>query len=248
MDLYVNNIKLTKIQKEALVDMKERRSEGEPLQYVLGSWDFCGSTLATDARALVPRPETEILVEEAIEKLNEFKDKPSMSVLNIGVGTGNIEIALAKQFANLKVTGVDISREALDLACENVITCNVAEQVTLIEADAYKYFKEEAPQKFELVISNPPYIPTQQLGDLPDDVRQEPSIALDGGKDGLKFYRLITRAAVDIVVSNGWLMFECGDNQHEAIADMINDTKSFSPVTFVKDYVGVKRVVIAQRL
>ena len=258
-DLYINKPQLSKNQEDVLKNMKYRRNLGEPLQYILGRWSFLSVLLNVDKRALIPRFETEILVNEAIKRLN--KNKKQCHVLNIGVGSGNIEIAIAKAYSNIKIVGVDISKEALTLAYENIRQFHLNNRIALIEADAENFLKEIGHKEpisksvgtksifntYDLVISNPPYIPTKQLGHLSRDVQWEPKVALDGGEDGLDFYRFIIPLSIDIISSSGLLMFECGDGQYEYIKNLINQTNAFETPESIKDYVGIDRVVIARR-
>ena len=239
-DLYTGDHVLTDEQQREFDKLKVRYEAGEPLQYILGQWQFCGAELTCDHRALIPRPETEILIDEAVKRVAS-----DAKILNIGVGTGNIEIALASKLSEAYITGVEVSRKSIELAQENVAKTQYAQRVNLLHQDIRFYLNRERGD-FDLIISNPPYVPTNDWQKLPQDVRNEPRIALDGGCDGLDFYRLIITHAASKLNANGYLMFECGDGQHETIAKLINDQKQFGVVEFIKDLSGVVRVVIAR--
>ncbi len=243
-ELYTQEPKLNIDQQKQFTLMKARFESGEPLQYILGEWGFCDTTLKVDRRALIPRPETEILVTEAIQRLKDSRGP--LNILNVGVGTGNIEITLAQKLVNASITGVEVSSEACCLAYENIKQAGLIDRINLINQDVKQYF-DQTDTAFDLIISNPPYIPSDDWKNLPKDVKQEPRIALDGGTDGLDFYRLIIAHGASKINFGGFLMFECGDGQHAAIADLINATNVFDQVEFVKDYVGTERIVIARK-
>jgi len=171
VDLAVNKEKLTPVQKSRYDRMQIRRARGEPLQYIIGRCDFMGISLSVDRRALIPRPETEILVDLSIEKIRGIPKKGMLDVLDLGVGSGNITIALLKNISNMTMTALDISDDALALAAKNARTNGVEQRVNFLCKDIALYLKEAADleKKFDAVISNPPYVPTEQLALLPED-------------------------------------------------------------------------------
>lgn len=247
-DLAFQKDKLTSKQQSDYNDMRARRAQDEPLQYIIGQWDFCGIPLIVDRRALVPRPETEILVDLAVNKAKALaSEKQTFNILDLGVGSGNITLALLKNLSNANVTAVDISPEALALARENVKKHDLDHRVHFLCADMMEYLKDAAGQKktFDMVISNPPYIPTSQMSTLPADVQQEPSVALDGGADGLEFYRSIIKYGRRILTVEGLLALEIGDDQRVGIEAIFHQHSYYRDITFYKDYVGTERIVMA---
>jgi len=234
-DLLSKKAKLTPEQKQQFEEYKARRQKGEPLQYILGSWEFHGLEFKVDPRVLVPRPETEVLVDLAIRK---FK---GVEILDLGTGSGNIAITLANFLPYTKVTAVEISVDALVLAMDNAQRHGVEGRVELVNMDMTEYLAG-CKNKFDLIISNPPYIPTGQMAQLPADVRQEPALALEGGKDGLKFYRDIIKYSPRLLTRDGCLMMEFGDGQAKALREMLQ-AAGFTDIEVHKDLAGRERVI-----
>ena len=247
VDLAVNKGELTPVQRSRYDQMQFLRAQGEPLQYIIGQCDFMGISLSVDWRALIPRPETEILVDLTIEKIRTLPKKVR-NVLDLGVGSGNITVALLKYFIDMNVTAVDISDDALALAAKNAMANNVEQKIEFLNDDMTLYMKKAARQdkKFDGIISNPPYIPTGQLAQLSDDVRREPRLALDGGDDGLRFYRSIIEYGWQLLTANGFLVMEIGDGQREGIEKIFAQYPQYGEIKFYKDYVGTQRIVFAR--
>jgi len=253
IDLHLNKLVLTVLQQKKIDEYKRRRQEGEPLQYILGTCNFMGLELTVNSSVLIPRPETEQLVDTA---LKEFK---SGVALDLGTGSGNIAIALAKFVPQSKLVSIDISAKALEVARVNARSHGVLDQINFICEDMLvilskaKDLKEPldsstTPQndnKFDLIISNPPYIPTEQLSHLPLDVQEEPVRALDGGSDGLNFYRNIIKYTPHLLRTGACLMMEFGDGQAEAIKELFQAEEAFSNITIFQDLAGRDRIVKA---
>jgi release factor glutamine methyltransferase len=235
MGLYVNFDKpLTPKELADYRGMIARRGRREPLQYILGSQEFMGLDFAVTPAVLIPRHDTEVLVNEALKRAGK-----SSKILDIGVGSGCISISLAKALPDAVVTGVDTSTEALAVAGENCRTHGVT--VNLLQGSL---FEPVQGQRFELIVSNPPYIPGDDLKTLQPEVRDfEPVGALDGGKDGLDFYRLIVAAAPGYLVSGGWLLVEVGMGQADDVEKLFSGGGSFTGVFTAKDAAGIDRVV-----
>lgn len=219
----------------------KRGKEKIPLQYLLGAWEFYGLPFKVDERVLIPRPDTEILVEQCKYILLEMNNP---KVLDIGSGSGAISITLAKEVPTAKILGVDISSEALEVAEINRKLNDVEENLNFIKSDVFSEVKE---RDFNLIISNPPYIPQDEYEELMPEVRRyEPKIALTDGKDGLYFYKKITKESKDYLVDGGYLAFEVGYNQAEEVSDLMRK-ENFEVVGVIKDYSGIDRVLIGRK-
>lgn len=214
--------------------MVARRARREPLQHILGSQEFMGLEFAVTPAVLIPRHDTEVLVTEAVQRSGD-----DGRILDIGVGSGCIAVSLAKALPRAEVMGVEASPEALALAEKNAETHGV--RVTLFEGSLFEPFPTE---RFDLIVSNPPYIPTADLESLQPEVRDfEPRQALDGGADGLDFYRLIIPAAPEHLNPGGWLMLEVGIGQAEPVQGLLEKTDMFTDIFTAKDPSGIERVV-----
>lgn len=235
MGLYVNFDKpLTEAELTSFRGMVARRAKREPLQYILGSQEFMGLEFDVLPGVLIPRHDTEVLVTALIQRAGE-----QSRILDIGVGSGCIAVALARALPQAEVVGVDNSPEALVLAQQNAARLGV--RITLFAGSLFEPFPG---QKFDLIVSNPPYIPTTDLETLQPEVRDfEPIQALDGGPDGLDFYQRITQAAPAYLKPGGWLLFEVGVNQAEPVQKLFTRAGKFADLFTVKDHNLIERVV-----
>ena len=241
MKLYLNfDRALSDAETNTLRELIKRRSQREPLQHITGSVSFCGFEIIVNRNALVPRPETEILAESGWQYLSTL-DSPT--ALDLGTGTGCIAIALAAKNPKAKITAIDISPDALTLAKDNAVKNNVAERITFIQSDGFTALPQDA--QFDLIISNPPYIPTTEIETLQPEVKDfDPRNALDGGTDGLDFYRMLAIRAKTFLKSGGKIMLEFGDGQALAIHGIFENEKWI--VEAVKDdYSQRARILIS---
>ncbi len=250
LDLFLNRKKLTQKQQAQFKAMQARRKMHEPLQYIIGSCNFMGIELNVDRRVLIPRPETELLVDIAIRAITSAKlssHNGILNILDIGTGSGNIAIALIKNLDNCRVTTIDISKDAIELAISNACRHGVYDKIKFIHSDVLSFLNQAKikGKQYDMVISNPPYIPTSMLPKLPKDVSFEPIIALDGGEDGLYFFKTIIPAAAYVIHKNGFLFMEIGDGQVDDISRIFQDNKYYNKVSFYKDYTNVNRIVSA---
>lgn len=218
-----------------------RLAAGEPVQYVIGEWDFRRLTLKCDRRALIPRPETEELVTRVLEWM---KTRENPCVVDVGTGTGAIVLSLAKEYAGDAVLlGTDISEDAINLAAENAAKTGLSEHVRFVVMDGLDEFDE--PGLFDAIVSNPPYIETATCATLDRRVRDfEPRLALDGGQSGLDFYDRYLADALNLLKPNGAVFFEIGENQGVAVAELMK-SYGFSDIRIEKDYAGHDRYASA---
>ncbi len=251
IDLFVDPKRLTPSQEDSFDRMKSRRETGEPLQYIIGHCEFMGIKIFVDPRALIPRPETELLTAAAIERLEKQSPRKPFRILDLGTGSGNIAIALAQNIENGRVMTVDICPQALKLAKENARFNRVDHKIDFYCEDMISFLQRwpDTNAPFDLIISNPPYIARAKILQLPADVRQEPWLALDGGEDGLNFYRAIIAGADRLLTDHGFLCMEIGDGQADAIQKIFEDhpRDTYDQICFKEDDTMTKRVVIAQR-
>ncbi len=238
MDLYRH---LDIVPEERLVDALrrglQRVAKGDPVQYVLGQWDFRKLTLKVDRRALIPRPETEQLVELVLRSPRvRQSDRPL--VVDVGTGTGCIILSLASELRDGVFVGVDVSPEAISLARENAVLTGLDRRVLFAECDGCGEFD---PASVDVLVSNPPYIPTKVVDGLAPHIRDhEPRLALDGGADGLDVYRALLLDAVMVLKPGGALFLEIGDEQGAALREMLEEY-GFSDVEISRDYAGKDR-------
>ena len=200
-----------------LRDLLKRRRTGEPLQHLTGETEFYGRAFNTDARGLVPRPETEELIELALKTLTTTKPA---TILDLGCGSGVIGLTLAIELSETAVTLADVSSDALDLAKENAARHELEGRVTLVSSDM---FSGLSGQKFDAIFGNLPYIPTGELGALSKEVQYDPKLALDGGPDGIAPYRTFAASAREHLEPGGHIFLEIGDGQGEAICALLAD-------------------------
>ena len=225
---------------EAFRELILRRKADEPLQYLLGTANFMGLELLVTPAVLIPRFDTERLVEKALQ-LIETKEAPIM--LDVCTGSGAIALALQHYKPKASVYAGDLSGEALNIAAQNNQRCGL--QVQFRQGNLLEPFAD-LTGRLDLLASNPPYITTQEMGELPGDVLQEPRLALWGGEDGLYFYRKITAAAVTMLKPGGWLIYEIGWMQGEAVQKLLDDA-GFVKTEIIKDWQGLDRVVCGQK-
>ena len=232
---------------EAMRRGMARLVKGEPLQYVLGEWDFRTLTLTCDKRALIPRPETEELVTRVLRHLHSTRNAQHSSlplVVDVGTGTGAIILSLAKEFKGAAVfLGTDVSEDAIQLARENAVRTGLAARVKFAVADGLDEFDE--PESVDVLVSNPPYIKTAVCETLDPQVKDfEPRLALDGGVSGLDFYDRYLADALNLLKPGGAVFFEIGEDQGPALEKLMADY-GFSDIQIEKDYAGHDRYASA---
>ncbi len=234
-ELYLNlDYVLTKIEQEKFESFFNRRLKNEPIAYIVGKCEFMGIELLLNNQTLIPRPDTEILVEKAIEIINKNMFK---YVIDIGTGSGAIAISLAK-YCNINIDAIDINEKALEMCKKNAYLNNI-KNINFIQSDIFSNINS----KYDIIVSNPPYIKTNEISSLEKNVKDyEPLLALDGGEDGLIFYKKIIDKAKLYLNRGGYLMFEIGYNQANDVKHLMKKN-DFYDVTILKDLSGLDRVV-----
>lgn len=244
-----------KIEKEYIIinDSKEMEKEDEekyfqyinklkngiPLQYITNNQEFMKLNFFVDENVLIPRADTEILVEEVISLANDDKNK----ILDVCTGSGAIAVSLAKYIKNSNVMAIDISKEALKIAEKNSFNNNV--NIKLIESDLFNNLEEN---DFDIIVSNPPYIRENVINELSIEVKHEPKIALDGGKDGLDFYRKLSSESYKYLKEDGYLCLEIGYDQKKEVIEILKNEKKYKNIYSKKDLFGNDRIIITQKV
>ncbi|WMJ77180.1 MULTISPECIES: peptide chain release factor N(5)-glutamine methyltransferase [unclassified Sedimentibacter] len=240
--LHVNrNKEVDDITAEKFYDMVEKRNSGYPLQYMTNSQEFMGLDFYVQKGVLVPRPDTEVLVEKIIDTINtgQLKNK-NINILDIGTGSGAIAVSLGYYLKNADITAMDISDTAIETVSINIKRHGLT-NVRALKADIFNF---DACKKYDIVVSNPPYIEREIIRTLPEEVSvYEPKLALDGGKDGLDYYRQIIRVFDKIRGENAMLFVEIGYDQKQKVTEILNRTNIFKTIEGSKDLSGNDRVV-----
>ncbi|MBN1903486.1 MAG: peptide chain release factor N(5)-glutamine methyltransferase [Deltaproteobacteria bacterium] len=229
--------------------MIKRVAEGEPIQYITGLQEFWSMDFIVNRGVLIPRAETEILVEQVIRvyKENNYIERTAVNILDICTGSGAIAVAIASEIKNAEIIASDISKEALNIAWQNITRHEMQERITLIEGDLFEPFNG-FNNHFDIIVSNPPYVTKDEYRLLPVKIREfEPKIALESGVDGLFHIRSILENAPNYLKPGGWLMLEMDPSQTETVTKIISKDDSFLSASVVKDYSNRDRVVTAQK-
>lgn len=232
---------LGRVEVDAYRALVKRRGEGEPVAHLLGRREFWSRTFVVTPDVLVPRPETELVVERALTLIDADggRERP-LRVLDLGTGSGVLAVTLATELPKAQVTGIDVSPAALAVARRNAETLGVADRVHFLESDWTSALGPD--ERFDVVVSNPPYVPSGELPELPAEVRRDPALALDGGADGLAAYRRIADAAVRILVPGGVLLCEVGAGQAADVGSIFA-AAGLGAIARFADLAGIDRVV-----
>lgn len=239
LDLYVDFER--KLEAKVLGDLRSllaRRVRGEPLQYLIGEAQFMGLDFIVTPDVFIPRPETEILVEAIVARCAGH-----LSILDLGTGCGNIAIAVARHLPHSQVLASDICDRALMVAKQNVARHRMQGRVHLFGGDL---FKPVGHGKIDLIVSNPPYVASSSIYELGPEVKREPTIALDGGPDGLDYLKRIVEESPGYLKRGGLLALEVGFDQASRVSEIIQGTKRFVDLETIKDYNYINRVIIAK--
>lgn len=232
------------VQKELLA-FTQRRLQGEPVAYITGMWEFCGLDMEVSPAVLIPRSDTEVLVEEAFKLLRSQK-KNDARILDLGCGSGCIGIALGHFFPGSRITLVDVSPEAVEITKRNIARNGMARRCAVLEGNIL----ESPPMRmgeYDLLVSNPPYIASAEIDRLDASVRDyEPRLALDGGDDGLAFYRSILSRWLSVLSDSGSVIMEIGEGQAEAVMELMHQA-GLQSVRSAKDNYGTERIVLGTK-
>ena len=219
----------------------EKRCQGIPYAYIVGHKEFMRLDFIVNKNVLIPREDTEVVVEQVINLVNNCFSKKTINILDMCTGSGCIAISLANYIEGAKVVAVDNSKEALKVASQNAVLNGVL--ITFIKSNLFNEI--DLNTKFDIIVSNPPYIKTSVINSLQKEVKEnEPMMALDGGEDGLEFYRVIVKEAKKYLNPNGYLVFEIGYDQAEEVQKLLG-IEEYKNIRVVKDYSSNDRVVIA---
>lgn len=218
----------------------EKLTKGVPLQHITHRQEFMKMDFFVDENVLIPRPDTEILVEEVIKIAQKYN---SPRILDLCTGSGAIAISLKKFVPNADITAVDISEKALEIAQKNAKKLET--KINFVKSDLFDKLDNK---KFDIIVSNPPYIRKDEIKKLSEEVQKEPKIALDGGEDGLDFYRIITEQAINYLKTGSLLCFEIGYNQKNDVIKIIEDDQNYKNTYCKKDLYGNDRIIITQVL
>jgi release factor glutamine methyltransferase len=243
VSLYLNFDKpVSEMELSIFRDVIKRRISDEPVQYITGKTGFMGLEIETNQGVFIPRQETEILVSEVknwIEKL-PYKE---IVIYDIGTGTGAISLSLANFFENVRIYASDISDLALDCVRKNCTKLNMEGRISFLSGNLFEPYNKMG--KANVIVSNPPYIPTEEIETLPAVVRKEPQEAIDGGKDGLHFIGEIIKEAKNYLVPNGLLALEIGINQSKQVENLFAMENAYEEIRIIPDLRGIKRVITA---
>lgn len=228
--------------RERFLTILEKRTRRIPLAYLLKETDFWKETLCVDERCLIPRPETEILVEQVLKACRSHGAE-SFSFLDIGTGSGAIAVAILRECQNARGTLLDVSGEALDVAEENLRRYSLGDRARTVRGDLFGALHPD--DRFDWIISNPPYLSEEDLKNLQKELMFEPRQALDGGKDGLDFFRRIIQEAAGYLNPGGCLALELGQGQADRVSKWLHDA-GYVNIHRFKDHLGIERVLIAR--
>lgn len=245
IQLYVNyDLPLQEDELKGYRQLIVKRVSPLPVAYLTGEKEFMSLALKVNPAVLIPRPETELLVEEVINFCQEQGLKEP-NIVDIGTGSGAIAVSLAYYLAGARVLGIDISRKALAVARENICSYQLEERVKVIQGDLLEPLLKLQKNNVDVIVANPPYIRATAMISLPPDVKKEPKEALWGGDDGLFFYKKLGQQVAQVLKPTGLLALEIGDDQAESVRCLFN--QQLGPARLLKDYAGKNRIILFER-
>jgi len=244
LDLYLQyDSVVSDAKRDQLRELVRKRATGYPVQYLIGEVEFFGHSFLCDERALIPRPETELLVELGLKILRQNPHENRPRILDVGTGSGVIALSLALEFPQADIEAVDISEEALALASENARRLGLENRVSFSKSDILSHFA--SGKHFELIISNLPYIPTAERPTLAREVQCEPLLALDGGHDGLQWIGRLIHQATGFLARGGYIALEIGYNQAQNVQKLLEQS-AYTAISIERDYQQIERLITAR--
>ena len=240
LDLYLAFDKpLSDDEQEKYRNFLKRRAKFEPLQYITGSVEFYGIEIKVNPSVLIPRAETEILIDTVIEQVNT---KDEITILDIGCGSGNISIALAANISNCRMFGTDISNDALKISMKNAVANGVKNKIEFYQKNIFNDDFSDLP-KMDIIVSNPPYVSEEKFATLQNEIKYfEPNFAVTDYSDGYKFYKAISERAKQLLKPSGKIFFELSENQHIKVKEIM-EANGIKDMKIKKDYLNIERVI-----
>ncbi|MFH1287952.1 MAG: peptide chain release factor N(5)-glutamine methyltransferase [bacterium] len=229
------------------ISVLNERKKKKPIAYILGRKEFMSMDFLVDEKVLIPRPETEFIVEKVIELTTAKRNFP-WRIVDLGTGSGNMTVSLLNYLTESLVFAIDISNDALMIAKSNAKRYKVENRAIFFQGNWFSPLEgKHLEKKMDFIISNPPYLTQAEMNSLPPDVEYEPKIALDGGNDGLKFYEGIINNSLRFLKEEGVLFLETGIRQKDRVLGLIKESKGYFDAEVIKDYSGFDRIVVAQK-
>lgn len=244
VELFVGDRRVSAASRRSIERVLKRRLKGEPLSHLLKSRDFRGLSFYVNKDVLIPRPETEILVEQALSLLESKYKARRPDVLDLCTGSGCIAISLTLAYPECTMTALELSQKALSVARKNSVHHKLGKKISFVKSDLFSAVKG---RKWDLIVSNPPYVPSEDIAGLSREVRSEPRVALDGGREGLEIIRRILEQAPSYLQSNGRLLMEIGLGQSGPVRRMLERSGWAGEVRVVKDLNGIDRVLTVRK-
>ena len=235
-----DNQQLTDKEEQEYLKYVELLTQGEPIEHITHQKEFMKLNFYVDENVLIPRQDTEVLVEEVMKIAKKIRAK---KILDLCTGSGAIAISLAKYLENIQLTALDISGKALDIAIANAKNNHVQNKITFVESNLFQNLGQE---KYDMIVSNPPYIRRKEIESLDREVKKEPRLALDGGEDGLDFYREIIDRGYEYLKYGGYICLEIGYDQKEEVMQIIKDKKQYIETYCKKDLYDNDRVIVTK--
>ncbi|HAZ11045.1 MAG: protein-(glutamine-N5) methyltransferase, release factor-specific [Omnitrophica bacterium GWA2_41_15] len=242
IDLYIKDFKVDETIEELYDSLVSRRISGEPVQYITGRAEFMGLDFIVTKDVFIPRPETELLVNMTRDTLNVTQTK-NPKILDLCTGSGNIAVSLAKLIQEAEIVATDISEPALKIAEKNAVRHNLSDRIKFYKGNIFNALIFAKNPKFDIIICNPPYIKEDELPYLQKEVKVEPEIALNGGGDGLDFYRIIAKESHRYLKKFGSILLEIGFGQKKDVENIFSSYNIFEIYKVIKDFSGIERAM-----
>ena len=245
-EFYAGLKEISPSEKKKILSAAIKRGRGVPSGHITGEAYFCGHRFFVNRHVLTPRPETELLVDETLKILGTYLDEEAPEILDLGTGSGCIAASLTIAYPKGRMTALDCSSKALSLAHKNMQRLKLSKKIRLVKSYFFDAFKGKSIHRWDVIVSNPPYVPAEDWKALPREVQREPKLALLGGKKGLGAVRQILKDVPFYLKKPGWVILEIGKGQSKILIKELGSNKVFSRVRLVKDLAGIDRILIAQ--